>query len=750
MLRILILFLLTNCVLLENECSFPLYKPPTSIEGGLISRSTSKTYSFLRVYFDSKDKTSIKSVYDHLDKVGGIVPKIIGAFKDDYYSYCHLFYQNVYRMDYKIYLNTYSIKSTFMKMIKALKKINFRKMITFDKDSFAYSPSTQTFLFTDLVTLIKSIDLPPGVDLENYAEEYFSNWVYDNEIPLLRSDNVKISPNFAKDKKLPYFEEYKLRYKEDLIEKSFKVEESIDFNPEKGASNQLEVKITKEKGSSTLTASLNSKTKTFSFDDGKNSFMIFLCQNSPKETIECMNLDEKNGGANLVWQFNIKANQRIDVEVQDADCPKESLDLKYFKVNLVLTDDNYPGIVPESEFLLTLNKDTEYDDYFVICETNHRDLRGIQARYFDVGVKSIKMNSKPVINKTGHKIFQVLPSTFEYYHTKCLGSSKKLFIIEKEQQDKNKYLLIDKQKDNSDISLVLIDKTPRIDRRVMMSCNKPLNFPDLFFILNPEIDTKKNSRLHSYPRRSFLTQDISSERFSNEYCVHYDEPSKSYSIDYELESVNIEQGAELDFKYNFFSHSKVFITYQGENGKKLDADLVFLTKKDNKLFNEVDFKNFEFLEFGQNKLYISIERVSESDYQVRTFFISQYYNFLEIPKLFDNVLILSGKPSKIIYNKKNSCIFNDPGEFVLKETNASYMNDSEIIFSIKIPDFEGCKPILESVTDTEGNQNIKITCSLIKKLMFWTPVGKDFNFLLLTEGLKRVFYNFVSFKNRYI
>lgn len=139
--------------------------------------------------------------------------------------------------------------------------------------------------------------------------------------------------------------------------------------------------------------------------------------------------------------------------------------------------------------------------------------------------------------------------------------------------------------------------------------------------------------------------------------------------------------------------------------------------------------------------------MSASDYQVRTFFITQGFEFLEITKLFDGTLVLSSKPSRIIYNKKNSCVFNDHAEFVLKETNASYMNDSEIIFAIEIPGFEGCKPILESITDKEGNQDIKITCSLIKKLMFWTPVGKEVASVDdLTQGLTRFFYHFASTK----
>ena len=77
MLRTLIAFLFAFGLVVNNPCGFPPYEAPKSVEGGLISSSTTRTYSVLSYSVMKKSITQIKVFYDHLDKVGGIVPKIL-------------------------------------------------------------------------------------------------------------------------------------------------------------------------------------------------------------------------------------------------------------------------------------------------------------------------------------------------------------------------------------------------------------------------------------------------------------------------------------------------------------------------------------------------------------------------------------------------------------------------------------------------------------------------------------------------
>ena len=168
MLRTLIAFLFAFGLVVNNSCGFPPYEAPKSVEGGLISSSTTRTYSVLPYMVSKIAITEIKFFYDHLDKIGGIVPKILGASQSDKYGICYLYYENVFKMDLKTYLNTNSIKAAFLKTLNALTKVDFKKMITLSEDAFGYNPSTQTFLFIDLERLI----MPDVMYLADNLEEY--------------------------------------------------------------------------------------------------------------------------------------------------------------------------------------------------------------------------------------------------------------------------------------------------------------------------------------------------------------------------------------------------------------------------------------------------------------------------------------------------------------------------------------------------------------------------------------------------
>lgn len=739
MFRILIALLVLHSTVLNNECGFTPYLPPKSLEGGLISSSTTGTYAISSSSVKKSSINQIKFYYDILDKVGGVVPKILGASGPDKNENCMLYFENVFTMDIQIYLNTNSIHKTFMKMIEALEKVNYATNIEFSKFSFVYHPSSQTFLFRDLERLVTSDKLPDGTDFIKFAQEYFLDWIIFNGIAVLSSDVVAAKSDLRLDPFLHFFQMYQMRYNEKLREREFKIQESIDFNPSRGETTELEVKITKEERSSILTATLNNKRRSFTFDTAKDMFMIYVCQNKGEEVIDCINLDEKVGGQDLVWKYSVLPNQRIDVEVQEAESTVEDSVVKFFKVNLILTPEKYPGVIPEDEFLFKLDDNEKLNDYYLLCETNHNNLRAADKSTQSFKFKSIKMKNGPVINKTGRKIIQVIRSIFDNKVETCLGSNKKTFIIKKDQQDQNNYLLINKQTEKSPIDLIMIAKMPGIDQNVITSCNKPLNFPDIFFILNPELDPKKATRLHSYPEKASLTENNIRNHLVEDLCFHFDQSSQSYTVDYEIESVYVKSYEELEFRYNFNSHDKENHFFASANGTVLVKNVVFL---DNKHFvpeAEIDFRNFQFPEFHQSRIFISIDTRYRDEFIIRSIFVSENNQFKEITTLFGDPLVLSTKPSKIIYNKKNSCIFSDPGEFLLKEIDSNYLTKIEIVFSVDITGFEGCKPIIESVTDQGGNQDIKITCSFIERLKFWKSAGtriKSGN--TLTHGLRRV------------
>ena len=736
--RVLMAFFVANSIVLIDVCEFPPYETPKSVEGGLISSSTTKTYSVLEHKVCKQSIHLIKFFYDHLDKIGGIIPKIIGASDAGNGKDCYLYFENVFRMDIKTYVNTKSIRAVYMKLIDALKLVNFSSDLNFSKNAFVYDPSTQTFLFAELEALIKSSKNTYDGTLEKFSLEYFSDWVYTNKIPIFTSDIAGVSSYSKPLNELPYFEEYKLRYKEDIKEKELKIVETIDFNPSKEPSIELEVKVTKDNRSSVLIATLNNKKRTLTFDNAKDMFSINLCKNSGQDVIECVKLDEKSGGSDLVWKHNVMPNQRIDLEVQEGESKINDLVMKFYKVNLILTSENYPGVVPEGEFLIKLRENTNISDYYLLCETNHKDLR-VPNKYYYFKLKSLRMKNNLVINSTGRKIFQTTLSAFGYFNETCIGSNKKFFIIKKEKQDKDKYLLMNETRDKNALDLSFIDKTPGSTIDAIAICNKTLNIPDFAFIINPLLDLKNTNRLHSYPRKAFITLSQSSKIIVDDFCVRFKEASQSYILDYEVESVRVQQGQELDFKYNFNSHDEQRILVYNENNYTFEENIVYLTTKDTKNSNEFEFKNFQFPNALQDDIYISINATSENLYEVRIIFVSETYHFREITKVSENYITLQKMPSKIIYNKKNSCIFNDPGEFLFKETDVSYLSSSEIVFIVDIPGFSGCKPILETTTNENGQQDLKISCSFIEKLKFWKYAGNEIkNVNSLPRGLNRI------------
>ena len=502
--------LLANGVFMGDICGFPAYTPPDKLHGGYISVLTiflsTKLYSIEQITIDKDDSGDFKAFYEHLRKCEvAVVPKILGASKNPLNDQqCYIYFENILTMDVKTYPNILPIKFTYDRLTEALMTFEDLTFFSLSADSFRYSPLDNRFYFVDILSLVRSKKTEKPRLTDNDTKEIFFNWVKLCDIPVQSIDKLdEILNDLIRDpsRHVSYFSsfyhyDYERRYKIKLKEERLKMVYYDIFSLIKSDIHKILIDIKSQESNFELTAKLGNQKKIFNFNKDEEMFSIYVCQQKLSEEIECMILRENNAKSDFLWTFNVDPDQRLDVEVQDAVSEVGDLKMKFYKVFLIITPKSTPAIVPNNEeFLLKLTPDMKGKEFYIICETNHRDLRVASGPEEEFTFKTMKMMKSKLSNSTGKKISQVIPSLFPKASKSCLGNYKKIFIMEK---DKTKTLFIKYNVQRTEVSFKYISKLPGLKQDMIYSCNNHPQYPNLFYTLNPKTPLNKADKVLTY------------------------------------------------------------------------------------------------------------------------------------------------------------------------------------------------------------------------------------------------------------
>lgn len=745
MLRPLIIFFVVNEVVMGEVCGFSAYSHPLTLHSGFISTSTDYSstdiYSVEFITVKESALNSFKEMYDLLLK-HKVVPEILGASVDKSNSnQCRIYFSNILTMDSKTYPNIPYIKRSYNDLIEALTKINYSYYFSLNENSFRYNPRTDKYYFVDIVNLIDPENKVKQDLTKRKVYSIFFDWVLENKLAVQKSDDLEPIRKFLNSFHTFYHHQYQIANKIQLNDDQFIIKDEVIFKSNKFSNTKLDIDVKSMDEHYLLTANLKDhKKKTLKFNKDKEIFSIYLCLKKEEYDIECINLKKKNYESDLVWNFEVRSNQRIDVEVQHAKSEVEELTMNFYKVFLILTLIDSPGVVPESEeLLLDLKSDMDINNLYIICETNHQDLRVVSSPEDEFTFKSIQMTDKSLENKTQKKVIQATPSLFPKASQSCLGNNKKIFIMEKHR---SKILFVSNLEKKLPPSFSFISKQIGITRDMIYSCNEPTTYPNLYYTLNPISTISNNEQVSIYPEKQILIRDHSNEELMNELCIEAISITEYYHINYEAENTKIFSSKSNHFFLNFNSYLEDKVTNLNKNSQISPKNIVYLTSLTRLDFIDLKFRNFQYPNFKPYRIYISIVKEKYKSYVVNAIFLPSLTDIRRINEYFGTQLTLTKKPIKILDITKDEFFsFKTISKDILLENLVShYHSSSEIVYSFDIKDFKDCYPNLSNNNYDKKFENIEINCSQIKKRTLGVSAGEKLQDTKgLPKGLQRIY-----------
>ena len=250
-------------------------------------------------------------------------------------------------------------------------------------------------------------------------------------------------------------------------------------------------------------------------------------------------------------------------------------------------------------------------------------------------------------------------------------------------------------------------------------CIKPLENPSI--ITGQKYSTLSNgTSKKEYPSSIKLIKDQSID--SGSYVICYKRVSENFSV-FGFEDNNT---SPVFFAWNLNSYAKEL-----EDSSK---DNIVYTNKQSNSDPKFDFKNFEWPLNKPYFVFISII-INQATLQYTSevvFFDKENNLFYVSYKKKDTKVIFDKLPTEVIHNINSLNKSNNATSIILKNTNAAYLSDTEVVYQIKSDKLIECKLSLIK----ENVSTLKINCekgSLSSKDLI--PYEKS---KLLTEGLSRV------------
>ena len=760
MFRILGIFFVLNSVVKTEICDFPAYDLPKKFDGGSISiGSTNKTYSVEPFSIEESDSKEFKKMYDILVKQN-IVPVILGESKKE--GKCNLYFTNVFNMDVKTYPNVASIKVTYDKMMKVLKDMKYEYEIVFSENAFRYNPSTDGYLFVDILELSKTKD-KKKVELTDKNLNYaIIEWIFKYDIPVSSCDRIFLEKD---DKRKLYYTEYEDRYDKKLDCPIYPIKDKIsDPTYDKFPTNfEVELKTTDKSYKITTTiqesktkkqdlhyAKLKDPKRSFTINGNETYLFMTVCHKVlPESNFRCAVLKEKKTQNILVWNNELvldkSKNNRIDFEISEATTKIGERIIKLYKIYLLVCITTAPGVIPVDNILFELSKEQKEKNFYLMCETD-----GVNLRLIGDPKQRFKFKTEilPLIkleNATKKDIIQVNPSLFPEASKSCKGLSKKIYIIEKGKDDKK--VITFRQEKRTDtygevifsIFLDLVRKEKEVTDDAIQRCVKKPSYWRLFYILKPKQFNSEGRSADFYPEDVFLIQNRNEYREFTEMCLDNTNKDGQYSLNYDLEEIYAETKAEYRFSFNFNVFSAKNLKGLPDDKKNLVKNLVYLTRESEAKDLDFSYKVFEYPTLDPERFYLSFKQIGVDKYQVRAIFYSKKNGMREIETEKGGPLEPMGKPVKILDQTKSGLFSKkkpDPIEF--ETLSVSYLTSREIVYSVPIKNFSDCKPYLVSKKKKKTNEiTIKIICA---KMSLFSKAGKELkDSKNLSEGLEIIY-----------
>lgn len=727
------IFISSNAVISLVEGSF---QPYSLIKNGAINRSSNFAHSFYHKAIDCEKIPTWRSEYAKLSKYITPLPKILEVLEvPDQNIECHIFFQNLFNIDLKIFRNTASLITSFKRLLSSLEKDNNYQYFDISSKSFAYSPSTRSFVFVDIEKL-ETLDVH-SKDKATFKKEMatrFLNSLKLEEISLSTFDLLEFKDLNVDVSMFPVVLTYSNRLREISIYHDIKLQQNLKFP----SSFTIEVEFQPNFNKFDFNILHNNKITTFSTIRIIDTFIVYVCREQNSFVVECMNIQVKLSNLKFSETFNISSKDRLDIQVQESLAQINNWNLidekntrRFYEIFIMIRHFNAFGISDSQHYFNQNSSFDIRDNDLILCETTSQKMIIYYTQDNQPKVQDYLMSYQAIKfeNRNLKNIVQISPYLLTNKSFLFPEQVTRIFYI---HQGAKQSLFVKEKYFKRIQSISFFSYNIGNELLIINECENSIS--DISIQLKNEHMILFHSRkIKKYPSPIVMMSDSSNQ--SVQYKICQETCSEGYSsLTFDMGKGNIGY-----FDWNFNSHDK-------PDHDNFRQNIVYLKSNySNDDFTFI-FNNFAWPIARKYVLFISILKQKSSDqYSSQVAFYKndeKVYNILNSDKI---ELPFKRLPDKLIYSKDNSRSSDSLVRQSFSNYDAVYLSENEVVYQLEVPNFKKCDPVLLLEDDT----NLKIHCEFCVFNCDGTRLA-DAN---LSPGLKRVtsqIHPFISKKLRVI
>ena len=687
MLKKLLLVVIASQVVVGGD----LYEDdqPLNLKGGFVSSLSAEKYSGYRISCLCQDVPKIKSFYEELKNAEAHYIDKVTQDKTDK-SRCYLNFKSPFVLDVIFEGGKDSIQKSITYMHNALYSIRKDTVDSIKPIDFIYDSAKKRFVYKNFGKLVNFFEKKKGNGLlaEDAAKLKLKKLMKIDDAIGWYSNGYNFDYQFDDNKVVEKNAFFDVETVEELS-----LDSSIQDNL-----NILKIGVNRDGKNWKVTTTLDSNTDSFSFSENKEVFSLYLCKKPNDKSNECINLKEskpQDPMTSMYWNFKVKKNQMIDIDIRHVNSLHTNVELNLFKVFFTLTDIASSRIVSRSPFQRDQIISDKTKKNFILIDngTEEINLKDLQTNEY----KKFRLKGTPLIIKADEE------------------QELELFRIS--------FLNIDNlQSELSHVSFKYYHLRIPTNHILVINDDKTDKFPNVY-----SFKTKDNYTYSSVYkcRNDYLISETYS--FSSIQNIIYGQDKKSYDCDVNLIKEPIDQSTPLNFKTIkdnclILQGGTDYQTYRYYHiGEYKQFEWNFNTEENNEqpnttcniyLRGNIDGKvprfissNFKFPEYKDKRIYLYIRTIDQKPgYIIRAFYFENKDNVYEILNINRGKYAFSKTiPEGYIFKLKNTPMTKEQSPKKLINETVNYQSSIEIIYSIDDEDILRCTRYFNIIIDSSND-----------------------------------------------
>lgn len=614
---------------------------------------------------------------------------------------CTAYFENLLKVDPLFFWNSHTLIKSFYGLLEDFKLLGYASPFKISVDSFAFQPSSQSFIFIEIdklniddgfVTAKKPVTPEDEAAFKRAMVGDFFDSLHAMSIFIQISDLNKAKEFGFQVDKVPLYRRLTYDSSQKVI---------VDSIPKPDSPKNLIAltllytdKSTTYSNSSELKITFGDFVKNIVFYTQGENFLLYICRK--KDLIDSCYPVAKNDVKSKTFDKAFDSSFRFDVEIREGqtDALKKVLEIFVF-----FEKKDAATLIPSEVLMLGSDKAKFVtNDDVIFCETRSTDLN---IRHFNNQKQShfIMINTNNIEMPKDEKLYQISPSYLGKDFDSCLRPNSKVFLL----QGAGKKVIIIKEKisplDNK-FKLSQIKIIPPYEDNDVISidnCPVPSIPPQLLYeVLSKEqYMLKFKGTIGIYPSKLIFKSDEKSV-INTQYSCNYQAEGESGL------ALNLDTTSRAHFYFNF--------NLQPETSTDLANKSVIYLNKDQKKNNQyLKFSKFAWPNPKNNVLFFSFFNSKENGGKnvVHVVYSNDSVNLFKIPFAKLDMETFTTFPSSLMYIKDIKSSSSSYTDVFFENMEAAYLSDTEVVYQLEIENFSSCKPVLEH---NKLNYSIKINC----------------------------------------